>query len=103
MQLVKYDDPGHGWLAVPLDVLKLHQFRVASQEEHWPYGGDAPTISTYSYVKNDYAFLEEDADMSTFLQVMELKGIDVSIDVQYQDPTPIRNYRSIRASDLKGK
>ena len=48
-----YEDPGHGWLAVPLgNLVEL---------------GVADKITGYSYLIGDMAYLEEDWDMSVFL------------------------------------
>lgn len=45
------EDPGHGWLRVPLKELRPIQDK----------------ITAYSYMNNKYAYLEEDCDMGTFL------------------------------------
>jgi len=47
-----YEDPGHGWLKVPIkEILKLN---IADK-------------ITYSYMLGEYAYLEEDSDLSTFV------------------------------------
>lgn len=47
-----YSDPGHGWLAVPIeDVNKL---------------GIVNKISRYSYLNGEMAYLEEDCDFEVF-------------------------------------
>ena len=47
-----YSDPGHGWLAVPIeDVNKL---------------GIVNKISRYSYLNDGMAYLEEDCDFEVF-------------------------------------
>ena len=51
---IKHDDPGHGWLAVPVaDLVDL---------------GIHESISSYSYLSRDKqtVYLEEDDDMSKF-------------------------------------
>ena len=49
-----YEDPGHGWLAVPMEQLvKL---------------GIADKISSCSYQGGVSAYLEEDCDLATFLR-----------------------------------
>jgi hypothetical protein len=51
---IKHDDPGHGWLAVPVaDLIDL---------------GIHESISPYSYISRDKVtvYLEEDCDMSAF-------------------------------------
>ena len=54
-----YEDPGHGWLKVKIaDLEKL---------------GIADKISGYSYMRNDYAYLEEDCDVTLFMDALEAK------------------------------
>jgi len=60
MMEVKYEDPSHGWLAVPREML----------EEL----GITEKISNCSYERGDFVFLEEDCDMPLFLNAMEAKG-----------------------------
>ena len=66
-------DPGHGWLAVPLDALRSLGFRVAGNGDTWPYVGRV--ISTYSYAKGGMAYLEEDADASAYMDALDADGI----------------------------
>ena len=54
------EDSGHGWLKVPMSELK----RL----------GIADKISPYSYANGDNAYLEEDLDISTFINAKG--GID---------------------------
>ena len=55
-----YEDPGHGWL------------RVTRQELQKL--GIIDKISKYSYQKGDYVYLEEDCDMSIFLEAKEARN-----------------------------
>lgn len=81
-----YNDPGHGWLAVP--VIELIALGIAGK------------ISAFSYRKGDTAYLEEDCDAGVFLQAkfganlafadLERRGILQDV---YQETTPIRNYQ----------
>ena len=50
-------DPGHGWVKVPHALLA--QLMISKQ------------ITTYSYMRGAYAYLEEDMDASTFHQAYE--------------------------------
>ncbi len=50
---IKHEDPGHGWLQVPLTELQAL--------------GIVDKISAYSYTDGTYGYLEEDCDMTTFL------------------------------------
>ena len=60
-----YSDPGHGWLQVKLDEL----VELGIQDK----------ISHYSYIRGDTVYLEEDCDMSTFMNAMEAQGITVKL------------------------
>ena len=54
-----YSDAGHGWLAVPLDeisALGLHHI-----------------ISPYSYLDENFAYLEEDSDAPKFDKALSLE------------------------------
>lgn len=76
-----YIDPGHGWLAVKKSILQdlkiLHR------------------ISSYSYIKGDTIYLEEDCDATCFVQSYEEKyGFKPMFDVKSTDTThPIRSYQ----------
>jgi hypothetical protein len=54
-----YCDPGHGWVKVPMQVLR--ELNIAGM------------ITQYSYRKNDDAYLEEDMDLETFVMAYEAK------------------------------
>ena len=55
-----YQDPGHGWLAVPRALLTDL--------------GIADEISEYSRQRLDTVFLEEDCDLATFTRAMGAAG-----------------------------
>jgi hypothetical protein len=61
MRLDIYSDPGHGWCAVPLVWL----VRLSLLDK----------ITTYSYIRGRFAYLEEDCDFSTFLAAAKDAGI----------------------------
>lgn len=65
MKLSFYSDPGHGWLAVPLELLD----RL----------GLLDRITTYSYMRGRLAHLEEDCDASTFLAAAREAGLAVQV------------------------
>ena len=70
-----------GWLEVPDGELVEHMI--------------AEKISTYSYIKNGTAYLEEDCDAPVFLDALERAGVEFTIkDVHDGDDSPIRGYRS---------
>ena len=55
-----YEDPGHGWLKVSKADLK--RLRIADK------------ITPYSYMRDEYAYLEEDLDASTFVEALRKAG-----------------------------
>ena len=63
ISLHSYSDPGHGWLKVPIKLLE--QLQIADQ------------ISQYSYVRGEFAYLEEDGDASLFSKAIEDAGITI--------------------------
>lgn len=65
MQLTFNSDPGHGWLAVPLPLL----VRLDLLDK----------ISTYSYLRGQWAHLEEDCDASVFLAAARAAGLEVKL------------------------
>ena len=76
-----HEDPGHGWLEVPLSFL----FELNIQNK----------ITPYSYKGDNKVYLEEDCDMSTFHSAYKTKyGICPEIDiVYYNDDCFIRSLR----------
>lgn len=78
---VMHSDPGHAWLAVKLDEIKML--------------GIQTDISSYSYVKGKTAYLEEDCDAGKFISAMQAKGIEVKIkEGACRDRSPIRYFKS---------
>ena len=65
MILNNYNDPGHGWLKVKISLLRKLEI--------------ADKITNYSYMRNNYAYLEEDQDVSLFIATMEKNNIPYSI------------------------
>jgi hypothetical protein len=63
LKLTRYADPGHSWLKVPRELI-----RALGIEEK---------ISSCSYQLGDFAYLEEDCDMSVFFKAL-LKTEDIS-------------------------
>ena len=86
MRLNFYEDPGHGWLAVPLPLLE----RL----------GLIDSISPYSYMRGMLAHLEEDCDASLFLKAARDAGIVVTFR-EHNCPhkySRIRNYDHFSAA-----
>lgn len=74
-----YEDPGHGWLAVPLELLD----RL----------GILDKISTYSYMRGKLAHLEEDCDYSLFWAAAQRAGLEIHVRTRRTDNrSRIRNY-----------
>ena len=76
-----YSDPGHGWVRVSMGL--LHGLKIADQ------------ISTYSYRRDDYAYLEEDGDLGLFLAAAKIAGIDIKLrSFHTNKQSKIRSYQS---------
>lgn len=55
------NDPGHGWLRVPLaDIAAL---------------GIEAQITPYSFIEGQYAYLEEDCDAPRYLEALTAQGL----------------------------
>ena len=80
MNIVHYCDPGHGWMKVSKALLvKL---------------GIAHMISSFSYERNDMAYLEEDCDAGLLLRKLEMRDIKFVIKSMHTNKTSkIRNYK----------
>jgi hypothetical protein len=80
-----HTDPGHGWLEVPTSQL------VDLGIEH--------NISTYSYVQNETAYLEEDCDAGVFVDAYKKKhGSQPEYAEKYSEHTFIRNLSPFRST-----
>jgi len=77
--LTFHTDPGHGWLEVPVNMIKLL--------------GIADKISEFSYRRADKVYLEEDCDLPVFLEAMrnQLGSTPTWIE-RFTENTPIRTY-----------
>ena len=77
----KYEDPSHGWLAVPMQWLEA--LRIVGK------------ISSCSYRRNSTAYLEEDCDAPEFRKAAEAAGFKLFVDYRHtNDSSPIRSYPS---------
>lgn len=79
MKYIYEQDPGHGWLRVQRD--ELIHLGIANQITH------------YSYLDGEWAYLEEDFDMGTFLDAKQAAGESVEIESRHVVSTLIRGYR----------
>lgn len=86
-QINYHTDPGHGWLEVPITVLK--ELKIYD------------LITYFSYKKDGIAYLEEDCDMGLFLKTVkrlldkDCKQLDINV-VNTNDSSVIRNYRRFK-------
>lgn len=79
MKLNFFEDPGHGWLAVPM--ITLYELGIVDK------------ISHYSYMRGLTAYLEEDCDYSVFAAAMNAAGREFSMQDKRTDRrSPIRSY-----------
>ena len=76
----EFNDPGHGWLKVPRALLEKL--------------GIVDKISGFSFEHGDHIYLEEDDDMSTFLDAMTSKNPTVNIQSRHTNhPSRIRSFK----------
>lgn len=61
--VVVYSDPGHAWAKVKRNVLK--NLGIADQ------------VSSYSYQRGDYVYLEEDCDFSLLVNALRKHGTTI--------------------------
>lgn len=79
MKLDYYQDPGHGWVKVPAKLLA--ELKIAH------------LISQYSYCKGPWIYLEEDCDLSHFMQAMKSAGRPVElVEHHTNNDSAIRHY-----------
>lgn len=81
LHLRKYEDPAHGWLAVPFSWLEA--LGIVNQ------------VSCCSYRRGATAYLEEDCDAPLFRQTAEKHGFRLFVDYLHtNDRSVIRSYPS---------
>ena len=81
-----YQDPGHGWLKVKKKTLKML--------------GIDKSITPYSYQRGEYAYLEEDCDLHTFMIAIRDNGIDLKYDEHHTNRiSKIRSYDRYRVEE----
>lgn len=81
-----HSDAGHGWLAVKTrELVEL---------------GVADKITAFSYTKGKSSYLEEDVDMSTYLNAQKDRGVTVEIrqGKRWDKKSPIRAFPSFQAT-----
>ena len=78
-----YADPGHGWAKVKRSLLKEL--------------GIEDKISSYSYQKGEFVYLEEDCDQYLFWKTMKDQGREVEYIEHYcRGSSKIRSYDSFK-------
>ena len=88
MKLDFYSDPGHGWCAVPLEMLD----RLGLVDE----------ISHYSYIRGRFAHLEEDRDYALLVHALNVRNVPFSLRFHRTDGrSRIRSYSSYHPSTAK--
>lgn len=84
-----FSDPSHGWVKVPKALLA--NLGIANQ------------ISRWSYMRNGYAYLEEDSDATKFVNALQAKGIGVEWRSHIADKqSKIRKYEPYRTEGTLG-
>lgn len=79
LHLRKYEDPAHGWLAVPMQWIEAL--------------GIVGSISDFSYLRGKTAYLEEDDDQPAFHRAAKEAGFTIFYDVTHTNAVhPIRSY-----------
>lgn len=76
-----YSDPGHGWAKVHVDHLADY--------------GILEKITSYSYQRGSWVYLEEDCDLSTFVKAARDHGVGIT----FKEMKPANNESSIRRLD----
>jgi hypothetical protein len=80
LEITFHSDPSHGWAEIPHHL--IHQLRIEQK------------ISRYSYADQHYTYLEEDCDLSLFMQTAEAKGWEITFkDKHSNNDSFIRNFQ----------
>ena len=83
-----FSDPSHGWL-------KVRKKEVEKE-------GLADKISSFSYVRGDYLYLEEDCDAYTFLNSLKKRGIQYKTKINFSNRSSrIRSYQPYSQPETK--
>jgi N-acetyl-anhydromuramyl-L-alanine amidase AmpD len=80
-----FADPGHAWARFPKARLQAL--------------GIADKVSTYSYQRGQYAFLEEDCDLSLLIKALRERGYEVKFKEAHTNrQSKIRGYDHYRVN-----
>lgn len=84
MTFTYFTDPGHGWVCVRKSV--LNELGIANK------------ITPYSYMRADFAYLEEDCDAALLLDVLKDSGVKVELNRKTSNRSSrIRSYQQYSA------
>ena len=77
-----HQDPGHGWLCIKIAELEAL--------------GIADKITSFSYMRKQSAYLEEDQDMTTYQNALKERGIELETvnGKMFNKDHPIRRFES---------
>lgn len=81
MKTIQYiSDPGHAWAKVKIK--ELYDLNIAHK------------ISQFSYMRGDYAYLEEDCDLGVYVEALKNKGIEYKMECisNGNKQSRVRNY-----------
>lgn len=86
LTLKYYQDPGHGW--VRISKAKLKALDLENK------------ISRYSYMRNNWVYLEEDLDLGLLYRACDKLGIEIQlIEYHTNNRSRIRSYDSYKNHD----
>lgn len=90
LKLTSYHDGGHGWLRVPIEEIRLAVLQGLE-------------ISRFSYISEKFVYLEEDCDVSAWINFRQIPQETISKWKQsYRNgSSPIRNLPSFNNERLK--
>ena len=85
--VICYSDPGHSWAKVKRSV--LHNLGIADN------------ISSYSYQRGEYVYLEEDCDLSTLCMALNQRNTRIKFVEKHTDnDSRIRTYERYKPFDV---
>jgi|WetSurMetagenome_2_1015567.scaffolds.fasta_scaffold51841_5 hypothetical protein len=85
-KFITYADPGHAWVKVSRFLLRKL--------------GIENKITSYSYQRGDYVYLEEDCDFETFYDAMSKAGKTIQIVSRHTDKqSKIRSYEPFKSKE----
>jgi hypothetical protein len=77
-----YTDSGHGWVKVPVNILR----KLGIEKQ----------VTTFSYWRKGFAYIEEDTDMATFMEAHPEKDKLKFHNFHSNNSSRIRNYETYK-------